>query len=557
MASPPREVGHPGSPRPPRVASSVVDAGPETPSRADRLAARRRRNQVFLGVLVAAFAVGGVAVSVMAANDGNDAARTGSSRSATRGGTGTAKQPDAAAPTSASTTSSTLPPPDVLVDPASVGKPWGTEVDGLLTFRGNPTRTWYGKGPVPSSPGVLWQFPDSAMCSPSSDKGVTKVWCGTGWTGEPAVFERDGRTWVVFGAYDRAVHFLDADTGERILGDFPTGDIIKGTVTIDPDGYPIVYTGSRDGYYRVLAIDRPEATELWKLSADAVSPTLWNDDWDGSGLILRDFLIEGGENSQFHVARLNRAYGADGLVTVAPSLVFNTPSWDDQLLADIGGSNEVSVENSVAIWNDIAYFANSGGLVQGWDLSSLRTGTGTPSRVFRFWTGDDTDASVVVDEEGMLYVASEWERHNARSAEIGQIMKLDPSRPDDPLVWSLKDQVADKAGVWGTPALYKDLVVVATYQGTVYGIDRATGEVRWEQGVPGPLMGSPVIVDGVWIQGGCDGVLRGFDVSDTSRAPAQLWEITLGGCIESTPAVWKGRIYVGTRAGYLFALGDA
>ena len=36
---------------------------------------------------------------------------------------------------------------------------------------------------------------------------------GTGWTGEPAVFERDGRTWVVFGAYDRALHFVDADTG--------------------------------------------------------------------------------------------------------------------------------------------------------------------------------------------------------------------------------------------------------------------------------------------------------------------------------------------------------
>lgn len=438
-----------------------------------------------------------------------------------------------------------------------MGKPWGATVDGLLTFRGNPTRTWYGRGPVPQAPGVLWQFPDSAMCSPSSDKGVTRVWCGSGWTGEPAVFERDGRTWVVFGAYDRAVHFIDADTGERILPDFPTGDIIKGSVTVDPDGYPLVYTGSRDSYYRVLAIDRPEATELWKIAAHDVSPTLWNDDWDGSGLILRDFLIEGGENSQFHVARLNRAYGADGLVTVAPTLFFNTPSWDDQLLSDLAGSHEVSVENSVAIWNDIAYFANSGGLVQGWDLSSLRTGVGTPSRVFRFWTGDDTDASVVVDEEGMLYVASEWERHNARSAEIGQIMKLDPSHPDAPLVWSLKDQVADKAGVWGTPALYEDLVVVATYQNTVYGLDRESGAVRWTQEVPGPLMGSPVIVDGVWIQGGCDGVLRGFDVSDTSRAPEQLWEITLGGCIESTPAVWEGRVYVGTRGGYFFALGDA
>ena len=30
----------------------------------------------------------------------------------------------------------------------------------------------------------------------------------------------------------------------------------------------------------------------------------------------------------------------------------------------------------------------------------------------------------------------------------------------------------------------------------------------------------------------------------------------LGGCIESTPAVWDGRIFVGTRAGRFFALSD-
>ena len=108
-------------------------------------------------------------------------------------------------------------------------------------------------------------FPDHAMCGASSEGGETRTWCGTGWTGQPAVFERDGRTWLVFGAYDYKVHFVDGETGERILPDFPTGDIIKGSVTIDPDGYPLVYTGSRDNYLRVIAIDRAEPTELWKL----------------------------------------------------------------------------------------------------------------------------------------------------------------------------------------------------------------------------------------------------------------------------------------------------
>ena len=92
--------------------------------------------------------------------------------------------------------------------------------------------------------------------------------------------------------------------------------------------------------------------------------------------------------------KLNRGYGGDGQVTVAPELVFNTPGWDDELLAAFG-STQVSIENSVAIYGDTVYFANSGGLVQGWDISRCAPGPGRRPARFRFWTGDDTDASVV------------------------------------------------------------------------------------------------------------------------------------------------------------------
>jgi outer membrane protein assembly factor BamB len=441
-------------------------------------------------------------------------------------------------------------------DAAGVGKPYGDKVPGLLTFRGNPTRTYYGTGPVPrTAPSPQWTFPKSGgLCANSTDQHGTREWCGTGWTGQPAVFERDGRTWLVFGAYDRAIHFLDASTGERILPDFPTGDIIKGSATVDPDGFPLVYSGSRDNYYRVLAIDRGQPTELWRLAAGAVSPTLWNDDWDGSGLVIDDYLFEGGENSQFHIVKLNRGYGPDGKVTVAPQLVFHAPGWDDQLLRDIGDRN-VSIENSVAVFGDVVYFANSGGLVQGWDISGLKQGR-APQRVFRFWTGDDTDASVVVDETGALYVGSEYERGTARSAQVGQMMKLDPKRPDDPLVWKLDDRPTKPAGVWGTPALYRDIVVFDTNGGDVLGVDRADGGVRWRLHVPGgETWQSPVVVDDVLLLGDCTGVLRAYDVTDTRSPPSPLWTIKIGGCIEATPAVWKGRLYFGTRAGAVHALG--
>lgn len=467
----------------------------------------------------------------------------------------------------ASTTSSTIPPTTTTtkppytgwVDPESAFQPfYESTVPGLLTFRGNPTRNYYGMGPVPAAPKVVWQYPGNGttMCSQSEDRGETTNWCGNGWTGQPAVFERDGRTWVVFGAYDRAVHFVDAVTGQDILPPFPTGDIIKGSVSIDPDGFPLVYIGSRDAYFRVLAIDRPVATELWKLHAKEVSPTMWNDDWDGSGLVKDDYLFEGGENSQLHIVKLNRATGADGLVTVAPQLVFNAPGWDEELIANAG--SEVSIENSVAISGNTLWFANSGGLVQGWDIAPILAGTGNPTRIFRFWTGDDTDASITIDEQGMLYGGSEWERHNNQGRAVGQMWKLNPTVPTAPVVWSQHDDGELKAGVFGTPGIYSDLVVYSTYSGRLIGMDRATGAIRWEKRLPSPLMASPSIVDGKLIIGDCAGVLHAYDVgTNTQVDPPEIWQVALGSCIEATPAIWKGRIYVGTRGGFVFAIADA
>jgi outer membrane protein assembly factor BamB len=454
-------------------------------------------------------------------------------------------------------TSPAPPPFEGWSDPEGVGQPYGDTVPGVLTFRGNPTRTFYGTGPAArTAPKELWRYPRSGrLCSESAVGEQVSTWCGTGWTGQPAVFERDGRTWVVVGAFDGAVHFLDAETGEPILPKFQTGDLAKGSVTVDPDGFPLVYAGSRDSHYRIIAFDRDRPTELWRLWAYDVSPTMWDKDWDGAGLVIDDHLLIGGENSQFHIVRLNRGYDSDGRVTVDPELVFHTPGWDEQLLRDVG-HGQVSIENSVAVYRDVVYFANSGGLVQGWDLSGFTDGA-EPERVFRFWAGDDVDASVVIDEHGMLYVGVERELGNARSREIGQMLKLDPSRPADPLVWNVHDSDTRlPSGVWGTPALHRDIVIFGTNGGQVLGLDRDSGDERWALRLAGPVWQSPVVVDDVLLIGDCAGEMHAFDVADTRAEPAHLWTHHIGGgCIESTPAVWKGVLYVGTRAGAIHALG--
>ena len=450
-----------------------------------------------------------------------------------------------------------LPPFDGWVNPASSGRMWSETVPGILTFRGNPTRSFYGSGPMPIAPTILWEYPaEGGLCGTSTDGGGTSTWCGTGWTGQPSVWDgKDGKTWVAFGAYDWGVHWLDGQTGDRLLPTFKTGDIIKGSVTVDPDAYPLLYTGSRDNYFRIIATDRDQPTELWRLSAYDIPQRMWNDDWDSSALVIDDYLFEGGENSWFYIYKLNRSYGPDGKVTVDPQLVFRTRGWDDQLLRDVG-DNQVSIENSVAISGNTVYFANGGGLIQGWDISGLKEGR-EPTRTFRFWAGDDIDASLVLDTDGFIYAGVEYERGNARAKEVGQIIKLDPRNPDNPLVWSIKDQTGGKSGVWGTPAIWKDVVYVPTNAGHVLGIDRASGAVLWDKDFGSQTWQSPVVVDDVLVMGDCEGNLQAFDVSDTRRDPPLLWSVELEGCIEATPAVWNGRIYVGARGGKVYAIGDA
>ncbi len=464
----------------------------------------------------------------------------------------------------ASTGNDLLTDEPLFIDPASSGRPWSDlgAADGLLTFRGNPTRTWYGRGPIPDQPEIRWSR--TIGCSESQVGGEAITWCGSGWTGQPAVFPAPTGTgngedrWVAVGGYNRAVNFFDPVTGEETFPPFLTGDIIKGTITIDPDGYPLVYSGSRDDFYRVIAIDGDEPRELWRLSATGDEPTMWNNDWDSSGIIIDDHLIVGGENSRFYVIELNRGYGADGLVIIDPEVVFSTAGWDDQLLADVGDGN-VSIESSVAVAGSVAYVANSGGLIQGWDLAAVVDGE-QPERVFRFWTGDDTDATVVVDDEGMLYAVSEYERGNARAERLGQVMKLDPSRPDDPLVWSRPASAGLDSGVWATPAIHRDTLIVPTDDGRVIGFDRADGTTLWTLELAGPLWSSPVVVNNTLIQGDCAGDLHAFDLGtaddNSSARPQFRWTVPLGGCIESTPAVWDGWIYVGTRSGEFIAIAD-
>ena len=435
----------------------------------------------------------------------------------------------------------------VFADGDDVGEPWGDHGPRVADV------------PRQSEPDVPWRGPGSpAAADRVAISGFGDVWCLQRIRRDPTVvWHRVGGAtgglrarWAHVGGVRRVRLPVPFRRRRDRSGDHaavPTGDLAKGTVTIDPDGYPLVYGGSRDNKLRVLAIDREAPVELWALDSrdPALQPRLWNNGLGcGSTDHRRPFGDRRGEQPVPRgpaPSQLRRRRAGTG----GTRAHLHGAGWDDELLANLP-DDRVSVENAVTMVGDVAYFTSSGGLVQGWDLTSLRTGRGEITRSFRFWTGDDSDATIVADAAGALYVGQEWDRRNERGREIGQLLKVDPSNPDDPVVWSIADQFGDKSGTWSTPALYRDTIIWPTYTGPMYGIDRATGAVRWTIELPYAVLSSPVVIDDVLMQADATGVVHAWDLTARGR-PAPLWSVQLPANIESTPALWKGRLYVGTR----------
>jgi outer membrane protein assembly factor BamB len=448
---------------------------------------------------------------------------------------------------------------------AGLTGPINTRFPGLTTFRGNASRDYYGEGPVPMHPVVRWRYPSTGgLCSRSTDINGKETWCGTGWTGQPNVIARPGGPVEVReGAYDRNYHFLNGLTGQPVRPDLTTGDLAKGSATSDSDGYPLYYAGSRDNLLRVVALDRPSPTVVWSLDAHSQPGAVWNDDWDGAPLQIGDYLLEGGENSWFYVIRLHRRYGADGQVEVSPQVVMRVPGWDAQLRAQVH-DDDISIENSVAYRDGVVYFSNSGGLVQGWDISDVLRGGTHYRRVFRFWSGDDNDASTVITPAGNLIVGRKMEENVPRPEsfprdhEVGDLMELDPKRPGDPVVWSQQlGGFEPDQGILGTPAYYKGVVYATWTEGGVAAVDDRTGKLLWKVPLDGPTWSSPVPIDGKLIVADGSGHLNCFDISNPRATPRLLWRLQLSaGTIESTPAVWRGWIYVGSRDGGIYGVAD-
>lgn len=465
----------------------------------------------------------------------------------------------------------TAPRPAPVPDRPKTGfaEPINTSFEGVTCFRGNVKRNYSGEGPVPTGHvQVLWR----AEIGGNPGGGG---WSGVGWTGQPLIvnwpeevrrhmnfYDPPGPSLeLIVGALDGQVHFFDAETGSRSRPPLamPARNPIKGTVTIDPRGYPILYVGC--GLNRAKAAYRAfSLTDFKELLAlpgiDPSAPRRWPA-FDSNGLVIDDTLYLVGENGLFYKVRLNAAWKPDvGRVGLDPEVQKVRFSKD-------------GAESSIAVYQGNAYWGDTGGnlwrasLENPTDVQAIRA------------LGDDSDSSVTFDDDGAFYVGIELD-HRRKRPGTGVLYKL--SAPDARLVWRYEFPAetyygesrlhAINGGVVSSAAVWPEgnLVFITTahsptlYRGDLVALDRKTGKPKWKKALKGFTWSSPVCIGGTVVACDTTGAVTVLDAKTgksllTDSRGESVESLDCGAAIESSPIVWKGRIYVGIRGGGLLCLG--
>lgn len=457
-----------------------------------------------------------------------------------------------------------------------------SQLEGVTAFRGNNYRdnASFGTRTVTQKKlEIVWKKEGLGGIAAHNS-----YWPGTGWTGQPLLIHwpedvrklmninADMKTKdlveVIYPALDGNIYFLDLETGKPTRNNIKIGYPIKGTAMVDPRGYPILYTGmginennGKFTEYKYRIINLLNQKELYSIfGRDEVAFRGWGAN-DSSALLdsKTDTLLNCGENGLVYRVKLNTKFDKDaGTLSVAPQLTkyrYRSPYNDEQ-----------GIENSPAIYKNFMYFCDNGGTLQCLDLNTLKP-------VWIYETKDDTDATIVVEEtdEGVfLYTANQVDKRGeggkATTADCN-IRKLNALTGE--LIWQ-KDykcvyQYYINGGALGTPVLGKDdisnMVIFnicftgSQSDGTMVALDKKTGEEIWNKKLTSYSWCSPLDFkssDGktYMVYSDFAGYMHLVDPMNGKT----LHSVSLGGNVESSPAIYGDTIVVGNYAKKIFGI---
>lgn len=102
--------------------------------------------------------------------------------------------------------------------------------------------------------------------------------------------------------------------------------------------------------------------------------------------------------------------------------------------------------------------------------------------------------------------------------------------------------------VHSSPAIYKDLIYIASSEGLLKAVDMETGDIEFEIDLEGKTNSSPIVNSNRLYIGTEDG-LKAVNINSHKI----IWEYDCGN-VESTPMIYKDVVYFGSDDGHLYGL---
>lgn len=468
-----------------------------------------------------------------------------------------------------------------------------TDIKGITTFRGNNYRNAPGWGAADIAEkklDPLWNISTGGLnLWPQAD------WTGAGWTGQPLIVQWDdsmrqimnlypdkkmknGLVEVIYPTMDGKIYFMDLDDGTPTRDPIDMGFIVKGTASVDPRGYPLLYVGQGIGMGRGESWDYScihvysliDGKEQYKYGFESKDPFSYRDSWQGwdaSPLVASDadVLIWPGENGILYAFQMHTDFDSSaGTISISPDepvkYRYSTPqNGDDKLSETKPEVRWYGAEDSPLGYRNYLYFTDNGGWLQCIDLNAMQP----------VWVQDvtgDSDATMVLEEDGegvYLYTGSEIGNSLGQGSSAGNATIRKINALTGEIVWEAtylcfcKDESG--GGVLASPVLGRgNLQGMVFYtisrtgknqdSGLMAAFDKNTGKIIWEKGMDHFSWSSPVPVytgdgTGYLIQCDCVGNMMLVD----GATGEVLDKISLGGNVEASPAVYNDIVVVGTR----------
>lgn len=446
------------------------------------------------------------------------------------------------------------------------------QVPGVLTFRGGPFRqnAAYGYAEAPQGRlEIVWQ----------RSIGALDNWSGVGWNGQPALVQwhpstraamqlhpdrqaKDGLIEVIYATLDGNIYFLDLDDGEATRDPIEVGFPLKGSVSVDPRGWPLLYSGQgisrlegKSGRIGMRVFSLLDGSELLLINGRDEDAYRNHGAFDSVPLLdaTSDTLIVPGENGLLHRVKLNTAWdAAAGTLTISPV----------RSALRYRNSRGVGIESSIAVYGHYGYFTDNGGLLMCVDLNTL-------APVWAADVGDDSDSSPALDvrPDGrvLLFTGCEVDLQKrdgfaylrCYDALTGALLwtHAEPCTYDPDLNGGLLASPLVGQGVL-SDTVYFHVAKVREGGGSLLALDKDTGEVRWRQHLPRYGWSSPVAVYGAdsdaahILLGDSGGTLRLLDAHTGETRDT----VSLQGNIEGSPAVYGDMLVIGTRGRVIYGI---